>query len=200
MRQISTIVLSALATLAATSVSSAQVWGGFAVAPGVARVVAGVNQAATSASNATSRLVVQRCNGVIEAPAFVVTSPTYCIATGSDFQVSMQVMSPTQTEIKIISTSPNTQIRSVSFGNGAPLCGFDLSSPNPGTPGSLSGANPIPVTLIGVWNTTIRFDNRVSVGGAAPLGDLYARMTVYFSSCFDMGDQLVFRVDTDRLF
>ena len=200
MRPITTLVLSALATLAATSVSNAQVWGGFGTALGVARVVAGVNQASSSASNATSFLTVQRCNGFIENPPFVITSGTDCVATGSDYQVSMRIISATQTEIKIISTSPNTQIKAIVFGNAASFCGFDLANPNPGTVGSLAGANPTPVTMIGAWTTSVRFDNRVNIAGAAPAGDLYARMSVYFSSCFDMGDQLVFRVDTDKLY
>jgi hypothetical protein len=203
MRQSSTIVLSAIATLAglaATSASSAAVWGGFGTALGVARIVAGVNQNASSASNATSYLTVQRCNGFIENPPFVVTSATDCVATGPDYQISMRIVSATQTEIKIISTTPNTQIKSITFGNAASFCGFDMSTPNPGTPGSMAGANPTPVTLIGAWTSSVRFDNRVNIAGAAPLGDLYARMTVYFSSCFDVGDQLVFRVDTDKLY
>jgi hypothetical protein len=112
----------------------------------------------------------------------------------------MRIISATQTEIKIISTSPNTQIKAIVFGNAASFCGFDLANPNPGTVGSLAGANPTPVTMIGAWTTSVRFDNRVNIAGAAPAGDLYARMSVYFSSCFDMGDQLVFRVDTDKLY
>lgn len=201
MRLTSTIVLSALATLAATSASSAQVWGGWGVGPGTPRAVSGVNQTASAASNATSYLRVERCTGVIEYPAFVPAGAT-CTAIGPDYAISMTILSTTQTEIRIVATGATCGIKSVTFGTPNSMCGFDMAAPNPGTAGSLAGANPAPVagTLIGAWTSSVRLDNRVNIVGAAAAGDLYSRMSVFFSSCFDAGDQIVFRVDTDKLY
>jgi hypothetical protein len=205
MRQISTFVLSALAAFSATGVStstaSAAVWGGWGVGPGTPRVVSGVNQLASAASNATSYLTVQRCTGVIEYPVFVPAGPT-CTAIGPDYAISMTVISSTQTEVRIVATAASCGIKAVTFGSPNSMCGFDMTTPNPGTAGSLTGSNPVPVagTLIGAWTSSVRFDNRVNLVGAAPAGDLYSRMSVFFSSCFDVGDQIVFRVDTDKLY
>lgn len=201
MRLTSSIVLSALATLAVNGISHAQVWGGWGVGVGTPRVVSGVNQLASAASNATSYLRVERCTGVIEYPAFVLVGPT-CTAVGADYAISMTVINATQTEVRIAATGATCGIKSVTFGTPNSMCAFDMTAPNPGTAGSLAGANPVPVagTLIGAWTSSVRFDNRVNLVGAAAAGDLYSRMTVYFSSCFDVGDQIVFRVDTDKLY
>ena len=201
MRSIIALAVATLASLAATATSQAQVYGGFTVAAGTPRIVSVVNQNATPATNATSYLTVQRCSGVIEYPAFVVTSPTTCTAVGPDYQITMTVVGATQTAVKIVATAATCAIKSVSFGTPNSQCGYDLTNPNPGTVGSLAGANPVPVAggMVGIWTANIKFDNVVNIAGAAAMRDLYSRMTVNFSSCFDAGDVFAFTVDTDKI-
>ncbi len=201
MRSIIALAVAALASLASTATSHAQVYGGFTIAAGTPRIVSVVNQNATPATNATSYLTVQRCSGVLQYPALVVTSATTCTAVGPDYQITMTVLSATQTAVKIVATAPTCAIRSVSFGTPNSQCGYDLTNPNPGTVGSLTGANPVPVAggMVGIWTANIKFDNAVNIAGTAAQGDLFSRMTVFFSSCFDAGDVFAFTVDTDKI-
>lgn len=199
MRQITAIALASLASLAATGASQAAVWGGFGVLPGVLRPTNLVVQNQTAASNATSYLAVTLCTGAVQYPAFVVVSATTCVATTANYQIIMDVINPTQTKVSIIATSAACGIKSVSFGTPNSQCAYDMTNPNPGTAGSQQGANPVPTGLTGAWTSTVRFDNAVNIVGAAAIGDLYSRMTVYFSSCFDVGDVCTFTVDTDKI-
>lgn len=199
MRQITTIALASLASLAIAGASQAAVWGGFGVLPGVLRPTNLVVQNQTAASNATSSLAVTLCTGAVQYPPFVVVSATTCVANTPNYQIIMDVLSPTQTKVSIIALSATCAIKSISFGTPNSQCAFDLTNPNPGTVGSLQGANPLATGLTGAWTSTIRFDNAVNIFGAAAVGDLYSRMTVNFSSCFDVGDVCTFTVDTDKI-
>ncbi len=194
------LTAAAIASLGATTASHAATFGGFTMAAGVLRTVAAVNQASTGATNATSYLSVTTCAGVVQYPVFVVTGATTCQAVGAGYQINMTVSTANQTRVRITATAATCQVRSVKFGTPNSMCGYDLTNPNPGTLGSLTGFNPVPTILVGgAWNATIRFDNAVRIGGMAPVGDLYNIMTVNFSSCFDVGDVFEFVVDTDRL-
>jgi hypothetical protein len=195
------LAVAALASLASTATSHAQVYGGFTIAAGTPRIVSVVNQNATPATNATSYLTVQRCSGVLQYPALVVTSATTCTAVGPDYQITMTVLSATQTAVKIVATAPTCAIKSVSFGTPNSQCGYDLTNPNPGTAGSLTGANPVPIagSLIGVWTAQVKFDNAAYYAGTVAQLDLYTRMTVSFNGCFDVGDLIQFTVDTDLI-
>jgi hypothetical protein len=196
----STVIAASIAALAASASSLGATWGGFSIAIGMPRVVASVNQASSGAVNATSFLAVNRCSGVMEYPVFVAAGAT-CVATTPDYQITMTVLSATQTEVAIIATSPACDLKAITFGTPNSSCGYDVALPNPGTVGSLAGFNPTQVagSLFGAWTSYVVLDNRVNVGGIAPVGDLYSRMTVYFSSCFDVGDAIKFRVDTDKI-
>lgn len=196
----STVIAAGIAALAASASSLGATWGGFALAIGMPRVVASVNQASSGAVNATSFLTVNRCSGIMEYPVFVAAGAT-CVATTPDYQISMTVLSATQTEVAIIATSAACDIKAITFGTPNSSCGYDVALPNPGTVGSLTGLNPTPIlaSMIGAWTSQVVLDNRVNIGGVAPANDLYSRMTVYFSSCFDVGDAIKFRVDTDKL-
>jgi len=199
MRQIKNITLASLAgvaTLASAGTTHAAAFGPFSVGVGVLRATNSVLQNQTGASNATSYLTIQRCSGVIETPVFVAAGAS-CTATTADYQIIMDVLSPTSTRVTIVATSATCDIRYVRFGTPNSRCAYDMTNPNPGTVGSGAGANPVAVGLIGAWTANVRFDNAVNRIGAASMGDLYSRMTVNFSSCFDVGDLCQFTVDTD---
>jgi hypothetical protein len=200
MRTLTSIVLASLASLTAASSSQAAVFGPFATAVGALRTVATTAQATNGAINATSLLKVTRCSGAVETPAWVVAGPT-CTATAADYQISMTVVSATQTRVRIAATGATCDIRQIVFGTPNTRCGFDLTLPNPGTAGSAAGFNPAPVagSLVGAWMATVRLENAVRIGGAAPVGDLYSVMVVSFNSCFDINDRIEFIVDTDYI-
>ena len=201
MRSIITLSALALASILGTAgTSHAATWGGFAVAAGAPRTVTGVSQVSTGQTNSTSYLTVTRCTGVVEYPAFVWVGAT-CTATTPDYTIVMTVLSATQTNVKIAATSAACGIKQITFGTPNSQCGFDLTNPNPGTVGSLTGADPVPMAggLIGAWNVTLLLDNVVNIAGAAAMRDLYSRMTVNFSSCFDAGDLCSFTIDTDKI-
>ncbi len=201
MRSIITLSALALASILGTATTSqAATWGGFAVAVGTPRVVTAVNQASTGQTNATSFLKVIRCTGVVEYPAFVWAGAT-CTAATPDYTITMTVLSATQTNVKIQANSAACGIKQITFGTPNSSCGYDITNPNPGTAGSLTGADPVPMAggLIGAWNVTVLLDNMVNIAGAAAMRDLYSRMTVNFNSCFDVGDLCSFNIDTDKI-
>lgn len=199
MRSLVPVVIASLASLAAATASDAATYGGFGIAAGVLRGTNLVTQAQSDISNATSYLTVMRSSGVLEYPAFVVMGLGVCVATGPDYTITMTVLSNTQTEIKIAATAPTCGIRAIQFGTPNSRCAYDLTNPNPGTVGSLTGSNAAPVTMVGAWNATLKFDNAVNIFGTAARMDLFSRMTVNFSSPFDAGDVFTFRVDTDAI-
>ncbi len=195
-----TLALAAAATtLGATTSSHAATYGGFTFFAGVARNVVAVNQASNGVSNATSYLRVQTCAGALQYPVWVVGGPV-CQATTADYQITMTVIAANQTRVRIAATSATCAIRAVRFGTPNSLCGYDLTNPNPGTVGSLTGFNPVATVLTGgAWNATIQFGNAVRIAGTAAQMDLFNIMNVNFSACFDTGDVFEFVVDTDRL-
>lgn len=201
MNRIATVAVASLASLAATALSHAGTYSGFWTSPGLARIITSANQTSTGATNATSYLAVERCSGVMEYPAWVVGPAAVCTATTPDYKIVMEVLSATQTRVTIQALSGACSIRSIAFGTPNSQCGFDLTQPSPGTSGSLTGANPVAVTgsLIGVWDAKIRLDNIVKFPTIPPAGDLYSRMTIFFSSCFDGDDKAQFLVDTDKI-
>ena len=201
MKSLVSTALASLASLAVAASSQAATYGGFAIAPGVLRGTNLVVQGQTDVNNATSFLTVTRSTGVLEYPAFAVTMPGVCTAVGPDYVIQMSVLSATQTRVKITATAATCGIRAISFGTPNSRCAYDLSLPNPGTAGSLAGANVVPVAggLVGAWNATIRFDNAVFVFGTPVQNDLYSRMTINFNGVFDAGDVFAFNVDTDNI-
>ena len=201
MRQITALALASLASLATATASHAAGWAAFVTNPGALRLITSANQISIPASNATSYLTVTRCTGVNEYPMFAVISPTTCVANGPDYQIVMEIINPTQTKVSIMATAASCAIRSVSFGTPNSRCGYDLTNPNPGTAGSLTGANPVPIagSLIGAWTAQVKFDNAAYYAGSVAQLDLYTRMAVSFTSCFDVGDLIQFTVDTDLI-
>lgn len=202
MRQNKNIALNSLATLAALSslalagAAQAATFGPVTTSLGAIRYANAVLQNQTGASNATAALTVVRCSGAVETPAYVMIG-TAAIATTADYQIALELVSPTQTRVSIWALSTTCDITKVTFGNSASNCGFDMTRPSPGTPGSLTGSSPIAVTLVGSWTSSIILTNAVKVPATPVRGDLYSQMSVSFSSCFDAGDILQFTVDTD---
>ena len=111
-----TLALAAAATtLGATTSSHAATYGGFTFFAGVLRNVAAVSQVSTGASNATSYLTVQTCAGALQTPVWV-SAGAVCQATTPDYQITMTVIAPNQTRVRIAATSATCAIRNVRFG------------------------------------------------------------------------------------
>lgn len=201
MKSLVSLALASLASLAAVTTTEAGTYSGFTIAPGTLRGTNLVVQGQTDVNNATSFVTVQRTSGVFEYPAFAVTAPGVCTAVGPDYVITMTVMGITQTRIKIAATAGTCGIKAISFGTPNSRCAYDLTNPNPGTVGSMQGANIVPVAggLIGLWDAKAKFDNAVYLFGTPVQNDLYSRMTIFFSSAFDAGDVFAFNVDTDNI-
>ena len=72
---------------------------------------------------------------------------------------------------------------------------FDVLRDSPSTPNSGGG---IPFTFVsGVSPSSVEYDNIVNVSGSAPVGDLYADMTLFWDNGFSSGSSLSFLADTD---
>ncbi len=201
MRSMTSIALAAATSLLCAVQADAAVYGGFSRAAGMARSTTFVGQGSDSAVNASCRLSVLRSNGIVDYPVWVIAGPGKCIAAGADYQITMTVLSGTETSIKIEGTAGACALKGISFGGNNSHCGFDLTLPNPGTPGSGQGLNPTSgaAGLVGMWNASINLDGAVILAGNPLIGDLYSRLTVSFSACFDDGDVFEFKVDTDKL-
>lgn len=83
---------------------------------------------------------------------------------------------------------------------------FDIDSLAPslppgstGTPGSLGGIPPQLLSFTGIWDIALTFSNPIAIGAALPVGDLYGKMRIDFSSPFDANDFMELRIDTDTL-
>lgn len=120
--------LASLATLASAGTTYAAAFGPFSVGVGALRATNSVLQNQTGASNATSYLTIQRCSGVIETPVFVAAGAS-CTATTADYQIIMDVLSPTSTRVTIMATSATCDIRNVRFGTPNSKCAYDMTNP-----------------------------------------------------------------------
>jgi hypothetical protein len=200
MRSILVLTVAVLASLSASTASLGATYGGFTKSAGTSITVASVNQASTSMTNATCPLTVWRCTGMPQYPLFCAISATVCEAIGPDYKITMTILSPTQTAVRIAATAASCCIQSISFGAPNSQCGFDLAV-SASTVGSLTGSNPVPSNpgLFGAWNATIKLDNVVVAAGFNVQNDLYSRMTVNFFPVFDAGDLFKFTIDTDKL-
>lgn len=194
-----TTVFASLALLASTAAASAAGFGGVFAAPGTTRVTNWVNQASTVASLQTIPIKVQMCNGAVEAPVFVAAGAGSVIAAGSCYQVTATIIAANQTQFSIVHTGGANGIKTISFGTVNTHSAFDRTMPAPGTPGSMSGQDVVPMLMAGAWNVNCGYSDIVKLGAAPPVGDLYCRLTLYFSSCFDVGDVFTFRADTDQI-
>lgn len=93
-----------------------------------------------------------------------------------------------------------TEIRliGVSAANNKKYC-FDRTLPNPGTAGSLTGADIAYLGGAGPWLAGPEYSNRITIGGVA-MNDTYLKLGLKFSVPFVPNNFLQFRLDTDRIF
>lgn len=78
---------------------------------------------------------------------------------------------------------------------------FDRSTGASGglsTSGSAGGKDFAMETVPAGFSYTAEYTNAVGVGGAAPVGDIYERVDVDFSSAFTDGSSTMFSLDTDN--
>ena len=185
----------------ATSLAAAAGFGGITVVASPARVVSSVSQTTTAATLTTLGLRVTLCSGTVEAPAFVATSATNAVATGSVYTIRATIVNATTTRFDVVHTGGATGIALIELGGSASQIGFDRVAPNPGTNGSSTGADfsMSAVLSVGAWNAYALYRNPVNLVGAAALGDLFGGLQVRFTSCFSAGDRLVFDTDTDSI-
>jgi hypothetical protein len=198
MRNAASLVLASLVSLVPAAVSHAGSYAGLTVTPGSTRVTGGVT-GPDAATIASSFLAVETWGGSWEHPTWLAASPMACTATTANYEIRMDILSPTLTRISVRARSIFCRLRSVSIGSVNTRLVFDLTDPNPGTIGSMSGLDPSAFTLTGTWDMAIEYSDRVQVGSRPIAGDLYCRMTMTFDSPFDGGDSAVFYVDTDAI-
>lgn len=76
---------------------------------------------------------------------------------------------------------------------------FDTTRPSTGTPGSAQGADfDISSPWYNfLWSGTATYDLAVAIGGNAPVGDLFQRLTINFTNPA-IGEDFRFRQDTDN--
>ncbi len=201
MRSMTSIALAAATSLLCAVQADAAVYTGWNAVAGTLRTTMNVSQISNASVTATLPLTVYRCDGTIDYPVFVMVNANSCVAVGVDYEIRATVLNNTQTSFRIAATAVTCGIRRVTIGSTASRCGFDLTLPNPGTPGSGQGLNPTSgaAGLVGMWNASINLDGAVILAGNPLIGDLYSRLTVSFSACFDDGDVFEFKVDTDKL-
>ena len=131
---------------------------------------------------------------------------------GNGFRVTLGCASDSFTGTWSVVGATTERINSVRF-NGAPGrtlfdCGWTGQACSPigqngggtlaGTPGSSDGWTL--ESLGGTFGGTVNgfYTNRVSVGGNAPVGDLYEQLTIQFVGVLGAGNTYNFRADTDN--
>lgn len=195
-----TSILAAAATLTASTVASAAVFGGLTASAGLLRCTTGVSQATNAAVIATNWVEIDYCSGYTEYLTFTTTSATAVQAIGANAAVYGVVASGTTTNYKLIVHTPGDDVIAVRImGSPNTKMGFDRTAPNPGTAGSLSGQDFVPVSMSGAWIVYAHLTDEIAICPAIPRKDLFASLHIRFSDCFKYGDYLSFRIDTDRV-
>jgi len=195
-----TASLAALATLTASTVASAASFGGLTASAGVLRCTTGVSQATNAAIIATNWVEIDYCSGYTEYLTFTATSATAVQAIGANAALYGVVVSATTTNYKLIVHTPGDDVISVRImGSPNTKMGFDRTSPNPGTAGSLSGQDFAPVSMTGAWIVYAHLTDEIALCPSLPRKDLFASLHLRFSGCFRYGDYLSFKIDTDRV-
>lgn len=191
----------ALASSALVAHDAKACFGGIAVLASAARVVNTTNQATAVANLFSLAPRVTLCSGAVEFPPFVAAGGASVQAIGSCYTIKATIIGATQTRFEIFySGAPGSGIVQVEFGGPNSQVGFDRTNPNPGTAGSFNGRDFQYVVGSGAWCVFANYHTPVQVAGAPIRHDLYAKLFVKFSTCFDAGDRLVFDIDTDRLY
>ena len=199
MRKILTSLALATASLVAGTADAAG-FGGILVIPAIARSVAGVTQATPPAALLACPISVLMCDGTYETPVSVALAPNIVEATGSCYRIRMTVLTADATRFEVNHTNVNNNgIKEIDFGSVTTQLAFDRTNPNPGTVGSLTGRDVWYAGGAGAWIMTAHYSHPVTIGLMIPRNDLYNKLKVKFSNCFDAGDSIVFYADTDGL-
>ncbi len=200
-RPLSQLAVALVSLAAAATSASAGVFGVTTFSAGVTRCATGVNQSTNGAIIATNWVEIDYCSGWTEYIPMVQTGPNVAEAVGTYGAVYGAVLSSTQTEYKIVLHTAGDRIAAVRImGSPNTKVGFDKASPNPGTAGSGTGFNVTTGTLTGAWTVYAHLTDQVAICPSVARRDLYASLHLRFSTCFNHGDYMSFRVDTDYVY
>ena len=198
-----TVAATATANLLVVGTVLAAGIGVVAASPGVSYAVQGTAQVTAVANIVGSRVEVSYA----AAPAFIGFFPaamgTSTTLTGPGFRLTCDHAGATPvftlthtgqagfdlTEVRLIGLSAASAKR---------YC-FDRTLPNPGTAGSLTGADIAYLGGAGAWMVGPEYSNRVTIGGVA-MNDTYMKLRLRFSVPFVPNNYLRFSLDTDRIY
>jgi hypothetical protein len=199
MRTMLTSLALATASLVAGTADAAG-FGGILVIPAVARSVAGVGQNTPMADLLACPISVLMCDGTYETPWRVSVGANAIEATGSCYRIRITLLTADATRFEVTHTNVNNNgIKEIDFGSVTTQMCFDRTNPNPGTAGSLNGRDVWYGGGSGAWLMSAHYSVPVRIGPAIPRNDVYNKLKVKFSVCFDAGDSVVFYADTDAL-
>ena len=191
----------AAAALVASSLASAQTFGGVNYSNTSPFTISVASQTSGGAELSTLSCWVQRSNGVIEQPVFTQVSASAAQAIGSDYIVRLNRTGSTTTTVEVRATTASCDLYAVLLGHLQGRAGFDVKpATNPST--SSSGAGFLataPSVMIGAYTAIVSFEQPLRVGAAAPILDMYKAMSFRFLGGFNSGDRFIFTVDTDRI-
>jgi hypothetical protein len=142
---------------------------------------------------------VTTCLGPVEIPVFRIVAPNTVIANGSCYQIIGTLIGPNTTHFDVIHTTPSNGLLSIELGGATQMVLFDRTNPNPGTQYSLTGRDVTYTGGSGAWTMTALFSGPVELGTRPIMNDVYNKLTLRFSACFDTGDSVSFDVDTDSI-
>ncbi|MEI7878709.1 MAG: hypothetical protein WCI96_12400 [Planctomycetota bacterium] len=194
---IATLALTAAAL--ASTIASAAGFGGNFVVPGPLRVVSTLTQITGIGALASLPIKVTTCLGPVEIPVFHIVAANTVIANGSCYQIIGTLIGPNTTHFDVIHTTASNGLLSIELGGATQMVLFDRALPNPGTQYSLSGLDVTYTGGNGAWILNAVYSGPVELGTRPIMNDVYNKLTLRFSACFDTGDSVSFDVDTDSI-
>lgn len=203
MRQISTIVLGSLASLAVLGSAEAQTYLGHSAVAGATTIIPAVSDIPSTPDIQTLWIRFTDTAGTSVPLTLSGALNASYASGGANTFISVTPLTPTQFKFKIQQSTPlfGNGARRVEFGTVNSRAGFDIVNATVRTPGSGLGRAPVPTALVGpsAWVGKILFQNNVSLAGAAPQNDLFKTMVVDFTTPMYNGI-FEFVVDLDRLY
>jgi hypothetical protein len=194
---IATIALTAAAL--ASTIASAAGFGGIFVVVGPLRVVGTITQITAIGALASLPIKVTTCLGPVETPVFTIVAPNTVIANGSCYQIIGTLIGPNTTHFDVIHTTVSNGLLSIELGGATQMVLFDRTSPNPGTQYSLTGRDVTYTGGTGAWILNAVYSGPVELGTRPIMNDVYNKLQLRFTTCFDTGDSVSFDVDTDSI-
>lgn len=194
---IATLALTAAAL--ASTIASAAGFGGNFVVPGPLRVVSTLTQITGIGALASLPIKVTTCLGPVEIPVFHIVAANTVIANGSCYQIIGTLIGPNTTHFDVIHTTASNGLLSIELGGATQMVLFDRTLPNPGTQYSLTGRDVTYTGGSGAWILNAVYSGPVELGTRPIMNDVYNKLTLRFSACFDTGDSVSFDVDTDSI-